>query len=159
MRLSTITDETGLALANLAARATEVFTPTIRLGVTGLARSGKTVFITALIHNFVHGGRLPLFRAYASGRIADATLEPQPDDAVPRFDYESHVEALVDDRLWPDSTRRISELRLTITFESASYLARTLRSGRLGSGVSVVNTFQNATLNCTPETKPEKCAM
>ena len=37
--------------------------------------------------------------------------------------------------------------------------ARTLRSGRLGSGVSVVNTFQNATLNSTPETKPEKCAM
>jgi predicted YcjX-like family ATPase len=41
------------------------------------------------------------------------------------------VEALVDERLWPDSTRRISELRLTVTFESASYLARTLRSGRL----------------------------
>jgi uncharacterized protein len=131
LRLSTITDETGLALANLAARATEVFTPTIRLGVTGLARAGKTVFITALIHNLLHGGRLPLFRAYASGRIADATLEPQPDDAVPRFDYESHVGALVDDRLWPHSTRRISELRLTIAFESASYLARTLRSGRL----------------------------
>jgi len=120
-----------LVLANLATRAGEVFTPTIRLGVTGLARAGKTVFITALIHNLIHGGRLPLFRAYASGRIADATLEPQPDDAVPRFDYEGHVEALVDDRLWPDSTRRISELRLTITFESASYLARTLRSGRL----------------------------
>jgi hypothetical protein len=131
LRLSTITDETGLALANLAARATEVFTPTIRLGVTGLARAGKTVFITALIHNLIHGGRLPLFRAYATGRIARAALQPQPDDAVPRFDYERHVEALVDDRMWPDSTRRISELRLTITFESASYLARTLRSGRL----------------------------
>ena len=131
MRLSTITDEAGLALANLATRAGEVFTPTIRLGVTGLARAGKTVFITALIHNLIHGGRLPLFRPYAGGRIADATLEPQPDDAVPRFDYEGHVEALVDEHLWPDSTRRISELRLTITFESASYLARTLRSGRL----------------------------
>lgn len=131
MRLSTITDETGLALANLAARATGVFTPTIRLGVTGLARAGKTVFITALIHNLIHGGRLPLFRAYASGRIANAALEPQPDDAVPRFDYERHVKALVEDRLWPDSTRQISELRLTITFESASYIARTLRSGRI----------------------------
>jgi len=131
LRLSTITDETGLALANLAARATEVFTPTIRLGVTGLARAGKTVFITALIHNLIHGGRLPLFPAYASGRIADATLEPQPDDAVPRFDYERHVEALVEDRLWPDSTRQISELRLTIMFESTSYMARTLRSGKI----------------------------
>lgn len=131
MRISTITDETGLALANLAARATGIFTPTVRLGVTGLARAGKTVFITALIHNLIHGGRLPLFRAYAGGRIADAMLEPQPDDAVPRFDYERHVEALVDERLWPDSTRQISEVRLTVAFESASYLARRLRSGRL----------------------------
>ncbi len=27
-----------------------LFDPTIRLGVTGLSRAGKTVFITALIH-------------------------------------------------------------------------------------------------------------
>ncbi len=131
MRLSTITDQTGLALANITARAAEVFTPTVRLGVTGLARAGKTVFITALIHNLIHGGRLPLFRAYANGRIANAALEPQPDDDVPRFDYESYVEAMVEDRLWPDSTRQISELRLTVSFDSASYLSRTLRSGKL----------------------------
>lgn len=131
MRLSAITDHTGLALANLTARATEVFTPTVRLGVTGLARAGKTVFITALIHNLIHGGRLPIFRAYASGRIANAALEPQPDDGVPRFDYERHVEALVEERLWPDSTRQISELRLTVEFDSASYLYRKFRSGRL----------------------------
>ncbi len=126
-----MTDETRLAIANIAARATGLVTPTLRLGVTGLARAGKTVFITALIHNLIHGGRLPLFRAYSSGRVTGAGLEPQPDDAVPRFDYESHVEAMVGDRLWPDSTRRISELRLTISCESASYLARTLRRGRL----------------------------
>ena len=131
MRLSTISDETSLAMANLAARAVGMVTPSVRLGVTGLARAGKTVFITALIHNLMHGGRLPLFRAYSSGRISEATLQPQPDDAVPRFDYERHVKALVEDRLWPDSTQRISELRLTIEFESASYLTRTLRSGRL----------------------------
>lgn len=131
MRLSTITDETGLAVANLATRAAGVFTPTIRLGVTGLARAGKTVFITALIHNLIHGGRLPLFRAYSTGRIAGAALQPQPHDAVPRFDYERHVQALVEERLWPDSTKMISELRLTIAFDSASYLARKLRSGKL----------------------------
>jgi hypothetical protein len=131
LQLSTITDETRLAVANLANRATGLVTPTVRLGVTGLARAGKTVFITALVHNLIHGGRLPLFRAYSSGRIADAMLEPQPDDAVPRFDYERHVEALVADRVWPDSTRLISELRLTIEFESASYLARTFKSGKL----------------------------
>jgi predicted YcjX-like family ATPase len=66
------------------------------------------------VHNIVHGGRLPLFEAQKSGRIARAFLEEQPDDAVPRFQYEDHVEALVNDRVWPDSTRAISEMRLTI---------------------------------------------
>ncbi len=131
MQLTTITDETRLALANLADRATGVVTPCVRLGVTGLARAGKTVFIAALVHNLVHGGRLPLFKAYAAGRVAGARLEPQPDDAVPRFDYERHVRALVEERLWPDSTRQISELRLTVAYESASLLTRMVGSGRM----------------------------
>ena len=94
MTLATITDETRLALATLAERATGLVTPSLRLGVTGLARAGKTVFITALVHNLIHGGRLPVFKAYASGRVTGAGLQPQPDDAVPRFDYEDHVRAL-----------------------------------------------------------------
>ena len=60
MQLTTITDETRLALANLADRAVGVVAPSLRLGVTGLARAGKTVFIAALVHNLVHGGRLHL---------------------------------------------------------------------------------------------------
>ncbi|WP_370642317.1 YcjX family protein [Afifella sp. H1R] len=104
---------------------------TLRLGVTGLSRAGKTVFITALVHNLIHGGRLPLFDAYASGRLAGAKLQPQPDDAVPRFDYESHVRNLVDARIWPRSTRRISELRVTLEYESASTWKRTFGPGRL----------------------------
>ena len=35
-------------------------------------------------------------RRWPSGRIAGARLSPQPDDAVPRFDYERHVRALVE---------------------------------------------------------------
>jgi predicted YcjX-like family ATPase len=131
LQLTTITDETRLALTNLADRATGMVTPSVRLGVTGLSRAGKTVFIAALVHNLIHGGRLPLFKVYASGRMTGARLEPQPDDDVPRFDYERHVRALVDERIWPESTRQISELRLTVSYESASFLARTLTSGRL----------------------------
>jgi hypothetical protein len=131
LQLSTITDETRLALATLAERAVPLRTPSLRLGVTGLARSGKTVFISALVHNLVHGGRLPLFKAYSGGRVTGAHLAPQPDDVVPRFDYERHIKALVDERVWPDSTRQISELRLTIAYESASFLSRTLGRGRL----------------------------
>jgi predicted YcjX-like family ATPase len=92
----------------------------LRLGVTGLSRAGKTVFITALVANLVGRTRLPVLNASAEGRIARATLEPQPDDAVPRFAYEDHKAALSgEERRWPQSTRRISQLRLTIEFERA----------------------------------------
>jgi predicted YcjX-like family ATPase len=129
--ITTITDEARIAADNLVGALRGGGTPTIRLGVTGLSRAGKTVFITALVHNLVHGGRLPLFDAYASGRLAEARLMPQPDDEVPRFDYEAHVRDLVEKRVWPRSTRRISELRIAIEYESARTLKRTLGRGRL----------------------------
>jgi predicted YcjX-like family ATPase len=92
----------------------------LRLGVTGLSRAGKTVFITALVNNLITRARLPVLAASAEGRIARAALEPQPDDAVPRFAYEDHLASLTgEDRAWPQSTRRISQLRLTIEFERA----------------------------------------
>ena len=129
--LTTFTDEARIALDTLSGRATGLFTPTLRLGVTGLSRAGKTVFISSLVHNLLHGGRLPLFEAQKSGRIARAFLEEQPDDAVPRFQYEDHIATLVNDRLWPDSTRAISELRLTIEYESASGWSRMFSAGKL----------------------------
>ncbi|WP_296743634.1 YcjX family protein [Mesorhizobium sp.] len=129
--LTTFTDEARIALDTLSGRAAGLFSPSLRLGVTGLSRAGKTVFISALVHNLIHGGRLPLFEAQKSGRIARAYLEEQPDDAVPRFQYEDHVAALVNDRVWPDSTRAISELRLTIEYESASGWNRLFSAGKL----------------------------
>ncbi|MFD1508388.1 YcjX family protein [Lacimonas salitolerans] len=91
------------------------FEPVIRLGVTGLARSGKTVFITSLVANMLDRGRMPQLVAAADGRIAAAFLQPQPDDTVPRFDYETHYAALTADApRWPDSTRAVSELRLSL---------------------------------------------
>ncbi|MFQ0814460.1 amino acid regulated cytosolic protein [Brucella anthropi] len=130
-RLTSIGDEAKIALDTLADRATGLLSPSLRLGVTGLSRAGKTVFITALVHNMLHGGRLPMFEAYKSGRISRALLEPQPDDAVPRFQYEEHLSALIDERIWPDSTRAISQLRLTIEYESASAWGRWLSPGKL----------------------------
>jgi predicted YcjX-like family ATPase len=93
----------------------------LRVGVTGLSRSGKTVFLTALVNNLITAARLPVLAASAEGRIIRARLEPQPDDAVPRFAYEEHLKALSGpDRRWPQSTNRIAQLRLTIEFESAA---------------------------------------
>ena len=123
--------------ARIAARSLADFVggTGLRLGVTGLSRAGKTVFITALVEALLAAGRgptagrrnpLPVFRVHAEGRLARSRLEPQPDDAVPRFAYEDHLRALTggdagpDARHWPESTRRISELRLTLEFERPS---------------------------------------
>jgi len=103
-----------------------LFNPTLRLGITGLSRAGKTVFITALINGLTRGGRFPVFEPYASGRIARAFLAPQPDDSVPRFDYEWHVRTLIEDRAWPNSTVDISELRLVIDYQRQNGAERTL---------------------------------
>ena len=92
-----------------------LFEPVIRLGVTGLARSGKTVFITSLVANLLDRGRMSQLNAAADGRIVAAYLQPQPDDTVPRFDYEAHLGALTARTPhWPDSTRAISELRVSL---------------------------------------------
>jgi uncharacterized protein len=117
--------------ARLSARALidygeHLLNPTIRLGVTGLSRAGKTVFITALIHGLTRGGRFPVFEAHASGRIAKARLAPQPDDAVPRFAYEGHLRALIEERRWPNSTVDISELRVVIDYQRRNGADRTL---------------------------------
>jgi uncharacterized protein len=117
--------------ARISARALKdfsegLFNPTLRLGITGLSRAGKTVFITALIHGLTRGGRFPVFEPLASGRIARAYLAPQPDDAVPRFNYERHVRTLIDERTWPNSTVDISELRLVIDYQRQNGAERTL---------------------------------
>src|SRR5271156_931037 len=117
--------------ARISARALKdfsegLFNPTLRLGVTGLSRAGKTVFISALVHGLTRGGRFPVFEPLASGRIARAYLAPQPDDAVPRFGYERHVRTLIDERTWPNSTVDISELRLVIDYQRQNGAERTL---------------------------------
>ena len=91
------------------------FEPVIRLGVTGLARSGKTVFITSLVANLIDRGRMPGLVAAGEGRVEAAFLQPQPDDTIPRFEYEAHLAALTARTpSWPDSTRAVSELRLSL---------------------------------------------
>ncbi len=107
-----------------AATREALFEPSLRLGVTGLSRAGKTVFITGLIANLLNRGRMPQFTAAREGRIEAAYLQPQPDDTLPRFDYEGHLAALTgDDPRWPQSTRAISELRLSLRYRPGGWFA------------------------------------
>ena len=99
------------------------FEPVVRLGVTGLSRAGKTVFITSLVANLIARGRMPALRAAADGRIRTAWLQPQPDDTVPRFDYEAHLASMTGATpVWPEGTTGISELRLSFRVQPSGLL-------------------------------------
>lgn len=123
---SNLLEQARLTSQALLEYGNNLFEPTVRLGVTGLSRAGKTVFITALVHGLLRGGRFPVFEALASGRIARVRLAPQPDDTIPRFAYEAHLDNLLKGREWPESTKQISELRLVIDYQSRNGAMREL---------------------------------
>ncbi|MBF9045267.1 YcjX family protein, partial [Rhodobacterales bacterium HKCCE4037] len=114
--IGAIADTLGRGFETVSDGVSEMlFEPVIRLGVTGLARSGKTVFITSLVANLMDRGRMSGLEAVSSGRIEAAFLQPQPDDTVPRFEFESHLAAMTGpEPFWPESTRSVSELRLSL---------------------------------------------
>ncbi len=106
--------------------------PSVKLGVTGLSRSGKTVFITSLIYHLLHRQGLKFFEPHTSGRILNVYLEPHPDDLLPRFDYEGNLEKLTNpDPIWPEGTRHISQLRLTIVYQCNQLLNQFLGPAKL----------------------------
>lgn len=123
MVLSTLTDGITRSVESVGTRISGVFEPSLRLGVTGLSGAGKTVFITSLVANLLDRGRMTQLVAQSQGRIETVVLQPQPDMTLPRFDYENHLTALLgDDPRWPDSTRAISELRLSFRLRPQGFL-------------------------------------
>lgn len=115
MRLGDIADGILRSAERVGESVTGLWEPTIRLGVTGLARSGKTVFITSLVANLLDRGRMPGLGAAAEGRVETAYLQPQPHDTVPRFEFEEALAAITGpDPHWPEPTRTVSELRLSL---------------------------------------------
>ncbi|MDD9715224.1 YcjX family protein [Dinoroseobacter sp. PD6] len=124
MVFSTLTDTIERGVTGLGSAVSETFfEPVIRLGVTGLSRSGKTVFITSLVANLLDRGRMPQFQAAATGALQSAYLQPQPDDTVPRFDFETSLAQMTGrNPTWPESTRAISELRVSLRVQPQGFL-------------------------------------
>ena len=84
MVLSALSNRVGGA----AGAVTGLFAdPVVRLGVTGLSRAGKTVFITSLVANLFHSGRMSQLRSAATVQIQSTFLQPQLDDTLARFEY------------------------------------------------------------------------
>jgi len=112
---------------------------TVWLAVTGLSRSGKTVFITSLIHNLLscahNPNRMPLLGVVGERRLIAATVEGAGANRLPRFPYLSNIEKMaIPD--WPARTADISEIGIEVRFAPASTLGKLL-SGITGSPASL----------------------
>lgn len=104
----------------------------VRLAVTGLSRSGKTVAATALVHNLLrapeHPELLPFLSVVAERRLVGTRLVDRPDLHLPSFPYRHALELLTGDPAsWPESTDRINRSRLALRFRPRGGLARLAR--------------------------------
>ncbi len=89
--------------------------------MTGLARSGKTVLLTALAATLLARGALV-------GRILSARVAPAGADDLPRFDYAAHLSALAaDPPRWPARTDAVSLLALDLTLSGGRLPDRRVR--------------------------------
>ncbi|AKD39129.1 hypothetical protein I926_09095 [Pasteurella multocida subsp. multocida OH4807] len=106
------------------------FDRTLRIAVTGLSRSGKTAFITSFINQLLHINRIDnqhisLFEPARNQSIIAVKRIPQLNLAIPRFDYDNYLNALMQQPpIWPQSTRGVSETRLAIRYQRRSGVMR-----------------------------------
>ncbi len=86
---------------------------TVRIGVTGLSRAGKTAFLTS---------------AAAALRARRFALAPLGAGDIPRFDQGLHMASLAaDPPAWPERTNAVSLLALTTSIPRGALPARHLR--------------------------------
>lgn len=102
---------------------------TVRLGVTGLSRSGKTVFVTSLVQNMLLArtdrSRLPMLGLVEQDQLIDVRVAAIP--GVPMFPLERTAAALLSGGdHWPESTRGLSGLRLEIEYRPRHWLRQRL---------------------------------
>jgi len=100
---------------------------TVALAVTGLSRSGKTVFVTSLIHNLLscahNPNRMPLLGVVGERRLIAATIEGASANRLPPFPYRDNIEKMaVPD--WPAPTEGMSEIGIEVGFAPANALGR-----------------------------------
>jgi predicted YcjX-like family ATPase len=115
---------------------------TVWLAVTGLSRSGKTVFITSLVHNLLSAlhnpNRMALLKVVGEGRMIAARLEGARAHRLARFPYAENVEFMADSTpSWPERTDDISEIGLEIHFLPAGTVGRLL--GRIGGSPATLS--------------------
>ena len=101
----------------------------MRLAVTGLSGSGKTAFITSLVHNLLSAvgqpARVPFFRATAERRMLAIRLDAPEADTIAPFPVRDAIAALAaDPPRWPASTTDLRRADLTLRFTPGGFLGR-----------------------------------
>jgi predicted YcjX-like family ATPase len=87
---------------------------TLRIGVTGLSRAGKTIFLTSLIHNLLEGGADSLPELKECGLIFYGKPLP-PANGVKLFPYKEHINSLrAPQPTWPRPTLEPSAYRILV---------------------------------------------
>ena len=95
---------------------------TVRVGVTGLARAGKTAFLTSVAANLLALGAgrpvLPGLARRVAGRGLQVSVAPAGATGLPRFDHARHLQALTaDPPAWPERTSAASLLALDLVLD------------------------------------------
>ncbi len=91
---------------------------TIKVAITGLSRSGKTVFLTSLINQLIANDKLPYLNEKLK-RPFTARLLP-PDSVYMRFDYYNKLRAFRSCvPKWPKSTKAVSKTTVQLEIKSA----------------------------------------
>jgi len=90
---------------------------TISVAVTGMSRSGKTVFLTSFINQLLANDKLNYLNEKLQ-RPFTARLLP-PDSHYSRFDYFSKLRAFREKNpTWPKATKQVSKTTLQLEFKS-----------------------------------------
>ena len=97
--------------------------------MTGLARAGKTAFLTSVAANLLAMGAgqptLPALAVRLGGRRPSVALAKTGASAVPRFDYGAHLDALAaEPAAWPARTGAVSLLALDLSIPRAGLAGR-----------------------------------
>ncbi len=99
----------------------------LRLAVTGLRRSGKTVFISSLAHHLIDAIDLPFVKAIHDVRYRGARLsDKQRDNAFPITTFLKELNSTLPQ--WPHATDDLSTLTLEIAYETNDTLWRQMQS-------------------------------
>lgn len=109
------TDKKRFAVEERVARTMD---RTVRLAVTGLRRSGKTVFTMSVVHLLKYLRAQPDLLAHLGiAEVVSVQVSAIPDLDAARFPYEQCIGSLSENPpRWPEGTRDVSQVRVTMRY-------------------------------------------